>query len=112
MTETTLEEARRCPRCQFPGVYIGEQRIRKTGIAEGTKLQTFACANERCSWYGTTCRVIQINPDGSIPPPIMRRPKAFPVLPGVGDLSEQINARLARQIEAELAGGAEVKGPS
>ena len=111
MTETTLEEARRCPKCGQPGQFTGEQSVRKQGIAPGTKLQTFGCANERCRWYGTTCRVIQINPDGSIPAALTRRAKEFPVLPGVGDLSEQVNAQLARQVKAELAGGAEINSP-
>lgn len=105
MTETTLEEARRCPKCDQPGVLTGQASIRKPGIPPGTKLHTFGCANERCRWYGTTCRVVQINPDGSIPPPLVRRTKEFPKIP---DRSAEVNAMLERQVRRELEGGAEV----
>jgi len=106
MTETTLEEARRCPKCQEPGLFISKNAAPKgEGITRGAELHTFNCDNSRCKWYGQVCRVIQVNPDGSIPTPEKRRLKHFPAVP---DLTDVVRARIDRQIGLELGGGAEV----
>ena len=109
MSETTYEEARRCAKCQQPGELTnryavaqrspsGEQRK----IAPGTQMHVFTCMNERCRWHGQTCRIVQVNPDGSIPPPTMKRDKQFPAVP---DLTRQVNEQLEAQLHAEAERG-------
>jgi hypothetical protein len=71
----------------------------------GAMLHEYMCMNDRCKWFQTICRIIQVNPDGTIPPPILKRMKEFPTVP---DLSQQVNEQLERQLAAELQGGAEV----
>ena len=100
MTETTYEEAKRCPKCEFPGVKVGEEAIRKEGIQRGTSLHRIVCMNERCKWYGTTCRVIQVNPDGSIPPALLKRDKAYPA---IVDRTAEVNAMVERQLRLETS---------
>lgn len=104
MTETTYEEARRCSKCQQPGEKAGEERAH--GVTPGAKLHKFVCMNERCVWYGQVCRLVQVNPDGTIPPPIVKRDKQYPTIP---DLSKQVNDRLAEQLRLEQDGHAEVQ---
>jgi hypothetical protein len=109
--ETTLEMARRCPKCQQPGVFAGSAPARThrqgvpTGIQRGTQLHTFICGNERCRWHNTVCRIVQVNPDGSIPAPTVRRDRQYPQVP---DLTAQVNAAVEAQLAAEVLGGAEI----
>jgi hypothetical protein len=108
VTETTLEEARRCPKCQDPGRKAGESAAplrnrdgtRKFGIEPGTMLYTYICENQRCKWYGTVCRIIQVNPDGSIPAPTTKRDKEFPARP---DLVQQTQDAIDRQLRQETS---------
>lgn len=97
MTDTTYDEARRCYKCEVPAALVKEEYIRKLGIPRGTKLHTFMCFNERCKLFNEVCRVVQVNPDGSIPDP---RPhvKNFPKMP---DRTEAVRAAVDRQIERE-----------
>jgi hypothetical protein len=62
--------------------------------------------NERCKWYETTCRIIQVNPDGTVPPPVIKRERMFPAIP---DFTDRVNADLAAQLEAETRGSSEVR---
>lgn len=104
--QTTLEEASRCPRCQQPGKLSNTREAPKTqGVTRGAKLQTYVCENRPCKWYGQVCRVVQVNPDGTIPPALLRRDKNFPAVP---DMTNKVNEMIAAQIEAEKAGGAEI----
>jgi hypothetical protein len=104
--ETTLEEARRCPKCKDPGVFSHKLPApRGPGITRGAELHVFKCKNSRCRWFDGVCRIIQINPDGSIPEPSVKRNKDYPSIP---DQTAAVNELLARQFAAELAGGAEV----
>jgi hypothetical protein len=104
MTDTTLEEARRCPKCEQPGQEAGEQRVTGRDVTRGAKLRSYLCMNQRCRWYGQVCRLIQINPDGTIPQP-SKREKSFPTVP---DLTQQVNDAVERQLRLELGGGAEI----
>jgi len=104
MTDTTYEEARRCPKCTFPGDLIKKTLAPQTAT-RGAQLHHFRCMNERCKWFEEICRIVQVNPDGSIPPPLTKRDKQFPAVP---DLSKQVNESLERQLAAELSGGAEL----
>lgn len=61
MAETTLEEAKRCPRCGESGEKHSERPV-----GGGAKVITFHCKNEGCAWFNTGWGV-QINRDGSIP---------------------------------------------
>lgn len=107
---TTYEEATQCPKCGLPG----NVRIKKPAgrnLPPGTQLHTVYCENERCSWYNT-CWFVQLNPDGSIPPPSDHRgePKLYQGFEGHDMEANQIRAALeaaARQETEE--GGAEIR---
>jgi hypothetical protein len=103
--QTTLEEASRCPKCAFPGELIGKTPVSvrspdgsRRNIAPGTMLHHFMCKNDRCKWYDTICRLVQVNPDGSIPIPSQKRIKQFPAIP---DRAAQVDEILRRQLGLE-----------
>jgi len=109
--DTTYDEARRCPKCNELGEITSKQPVRITfgdrrAVTAGAQLHTATCMNERCKWFGQTCRLIQVNPDGTVPPPVTKRAKHFPAIP---DLTDQVNASLAAQLEAERKGNSEVR---
>ena len=103
MSDTTLEEAGRCPKCQDPGAFVGEQRLESV---RGAKLKNFQCENARCKWHGERW-VVQVNSDGSIPPATLQRPKQFTKLPDDGG---KTLAGLEKQLGLETGGGGEVRG--
>jgi hypothetical protein len=72
-------------------------------VTPGAVLHNFACQNERCRNYGQIVRTVQVNPDGSIPPPIVRREKAFPTVRGINIDQEiaKVNAALSTQVGRE-----------
>lgn len=100
-TQTTLEEASRCPKCKEPGKYDGERMLQS---ARGKKIKIFRCENTRCRWYTTTWTV-QVNADGTIPPALQHRPKQFTALPDEGGRMLQA---LDKQLEMETSGGGEI----
>lgn len=103
MTETTLEEARRCPKCQQPG------RLRNREPAKGVhnaQLHNYICDNSRCAWYGEVCRVVQVNSDGTIPPPTFDRIKLYPKIP---DRTASVQAALDRQLSIETQSNGEIR---
>lgn len=63
MADSTYEEATRCPKCSEPG----KARL-KQPQGGGIMLHHVYCENRRCEWYNT-CWIIQVNKDGSVPPP-------------------------------------------
>jgi len=75
MTDSTYEEAKRCPRCKEPGVDIGSVRG-----PHGSRIHAIQCRTPRCKWFQTNYSV-QVNSDGTIPEPSLDRPKNFPKLP-------------------------------
>lgn len=98
--ETTLEEARRCPKCKQPGEFVSEAPApRGEGITRGATLKHYQCANSRCRWFGQICRIVQVNPDGTIPSPNQKRVKQYPERP---DLVDQVNKQLEDQIRMEM----------
>lgn len=103
MSETTLEEAGRCPKCKEPGEFSGEQVLES---ARSAKLKKFTCRNSRCKWLNETW-VVQVNKDGTIPPATLQRPKQFQKLPDDGG---RTLASIQRQLELETKGGGEVGG--
>lgn len=75
MTDTTLDQARRCPTCEELGRSAGtrpaDSKNRRAGI-----LHIFRCENERCKKFGRDW-VVQVRPDGTIPEPTTNREKSF-----------------------------------
>lgn len=106
---TTLEEARRCPRCNELGEHVEkEDRYLRSGTARGSKITNFYCRNSRCKWFNTSWTV-QVRPDGTIPDALLYRDKKFPELPTWGQRS--VDA-LEEQLRLETQkGGAEVRNP-
>lgn len=100
--DTTLDEARRCPKCNELGIKHGEKYSR-----DRSKEVTYRCMNERCRWYGQTCRVITVRPDGTIPEARKHHIKSFPVMGP--DRTEQVQNALDRQRDIELGRGGEIR---
>jgi hypothetical protein len=100
--DTTYEEARRCSRCGDPGRLVRKDRMQD----RSGKLHVLTCDNKRCRRYQTNW-LIQVNPDGTIPPPITDREKRFRPLPK--RRSEDVQEALDRQLAAELTKNSEVR---
>jgi hypothetical protein len=97
VTDTTYEEAKRCPKCEEPG-----QEVSNKPGPRGSRMHTFRCPNQRCKWYSTDY-IVQVNADGTIPDPDAHRIKNFPALPTRSDEAvERTNQFLLNQT---LAGG-------
>jgi len=96
LSDTTYEEARRCPRCENPGLEVSSVRRR-----EGGKLTTFECRNPPCRWYNTPY-VVQINADGSIPEATMDHIMTFPKVP---DRTDAVQLQMQRLYDQTLTGG-------
>lgn len=91
MADTTYEEAKRCPKCEQPGEKTKEEPARRV---PGARLHTIYCRNPKCKWYDTPY-IIQVNADGTIPPPNAHRDRLFPGLPERSDADvERANAAL------------------
>lgn len=103
--QTTLEEASRCFKCDQPGKFVGKQPAVGTSTP-GANINLYECDNNRCKAFGTVVRAIQVNPDGTIPPALLKRPKSYPDVP---DMSRQVNDQVAAQLEAQMGGGAEIR---
>jgi len=97
MGDSTYEEARRCPRCEQPGVDIGNRRG-----PHGSRLHTIQCKTSRCRWFNTNYTV-QVNSDGSIPEPTLDRPKNFPALIPRSD--EEVQRMMDNMYNQTLKGG-------
>lgn len=97
MTDTTYDEARRCPRCDELGQIVKtSQRDRA-----GNTLNTVLCANARCRWYNTTY-LIEVRADGTVVQP-HARVKSFPKLPDRSD--EAIERSNQAMYQQTIAGG-------
>lgn len=107
MSETTFEEAKRCPKCNTPG--------EDTGILDAVKashatVHVIQCVNRQCKWYATSY-LVQVNEDGSVPPPRKNQPKAYPMPKLSQQQIERIENTIQRQLEQETKpGGGEVRG--
>lgn len=107
MSDTTFEEAKRCPKCDMPG---DDKSV--TTVTKGrrkVKVHTIYCRNSECKWYNTSW-LVQVNEDGSIPQAYQQiGPKQFP------KLSAESETRIQESIEAQLAAetkpGSEVRNP-
>lgn len=98
---TTLEDASRCPKCEQPGEFTGERVLESVRA----KAKIFTCRNSRCAWFNVVCRIVQVNPDGTIPPATLQRPKQFQQLPDDGGRTLE---NLERQLNQETGKGAEI----
>jgi hypothetical protein len=83
MTDSTYDAARRCPICNELGEKTGEKAIKaQFGVTRGAVLHEFTCRNAgRCRWANSAPYFVQVNPDGTIPPPNTNREKQFRALP-------------------------------
>ena len=109
---TTYETATRCPKCDIPGEVRSKQAVPAgKDIRPGTTAHIVYCLNERCTWNGT-CWVVQVNPDGSVPPPQNHRGKQKVYENFLDDgTSKRIVDSIQRQLDAETTEGAEIRRP-
>lgn len=109
---TTFEEAKICPKCQLPGEDASTVSVPAGGsIRPGTTAHMIYCRNENCKWYNTNW-VVQVNPDGSIPPPQdhSRTEKKYgSQIPD--ELGKRIVDNLGRQYQAETQQNTEINRP-
>lgn len=89
MADSTLEEARRCPKCEKPGVENGSRPAPERHMG---RFQIFKCMNDRCLKYEGIW-IVQIRPDGTIPEPTTNREKNYPVMGGMSTKQRIANAR-------------------
>jgi hypothetical protein len=89
MPDTTFEEAKRHYECQELGVEVGTNK--PEGAPYGTLVHIIECKNERCKGYQERW-LVQTRPDGTVPTPGERGPKAFGGLPA-DDTNVAQNAR-------------------
>lgn len=101
MADTTYEDAKRCPKCEEPGLKTGDKPAGRNA-RPGTSVHTFECRNARCKWFNEFW-VVQVNPDGSVPPPNTHRAKSFPALPKRSD--EDIERSNRFILDQTLTGG-------
>lgn len=99
--DTTFEEARRCPRCEQPGLDILQR-----GGPHGSTMHTIRCTNDRCQWYNTNY-LVQVLSDGTVAKPVLDRQKSFPKIP---DRTEAYQAQAERTYQQTLDSG-EIPNP-
>lgn len=108
-TQTTFEEAQRCPKCELPGEDTGTTPVRSQR-GQQVQVHTIYCRNAECKWYNTSW-IVQVNPDGTIPVAYSQLGnKKYP------QLSPETQTRVEEAIKAQVAaetspGGAEVRNP-
>lgn len=114
MALTTLEEAKKCPRCSLPGE---DRKVIPAPAAahlpRGTTIHLIYCMTELCPWF-QTCWQVQVNADGSIPAPKdhTHEPKVYAGIEGHDDLAEKIREALMLQREMEVKPGGEINNPN
>jgi hypothetical protein len=108
---TTYEEAKLCPKCGKPGEVTRDLPAGR-GLPKGTRVHEITCRTKLCPWEDTPW-MVQVNPDGSIPPPQdhTRSPKVYVGFEGHDEAAKTILQSLQRQYEAEQHKGAELRNP-
>jgi hypothetical protein len=91
----TIEDAKKCPKCDTPGERTGSHNGPK-----GSKVYNFNCTNQLCSWWGTGW-IVQVHSDGSVPERPPGGPKEFDALPMFDSTRERVEEELRSQIEKE-----------
>lgn len=92
--DTTLDIARRCPRCEHLGEIIRELKHRNGSV----NLQIM-CRNERCRWCAQEAPwIVDIMPNGEVAKP---KPhiKSYPERP---DYTDRIREQIDRDIKESL----------
>ena len=94
MSDTTFTEAKRCPKCEVPGEDRRQSKAPQ-GATRGAMLHYIFCMNERCEWFDT-CWIVQVNPDGSVPPKANHtgQPKVYEGFEGHDKQARDIRAAL------------------
>lgn len=110
-SRTTFEEAKVCPKCAKPG----EDRMTKPAgrdLPLGTTIHMIYCNTELCPWYNT-CWMVQVNPDGSIPPPKNHTmsPKLYSGFEGHNEEAERVLAYVKAEEARQREVGAEIRNP-
>ncbi len=95
--QSTYEEARRCPKCQQPGE-DRHQELAHDG--KGSTIHHIYCVNNRCRWYNTPW-LVQVNKDGSVPPPTDHKGQAKEYRPNSGD--GELAAAIIASVERDQA---------
>lgn len=110
---TTFEEAKMCPRCNLPGEDASQVPVEPSGrIRPGTVAHMIFCRNKDCKWFNTNW-VVQVNPDGSIPPPQNHRAgvdKKYDLLVP-DEVGKRVVDNLAAQLARETEPEAEIRRP-
>jgi hypothetical protein len=112
MAETAYEEARKCPKCGHPGnVRVKQDAPPAAHLERGTQIHQVFCENQICPWYNTPW-LIQVNPDGTIPPPQNHTgaDKVYVNFEGHDDLARRITEAIEHQIGVETKPGGEIRG--
>lgn len=110
MTDTTFEEAKRCPKCGQPGE---DRNMRPAPKIRGAMIHIVYCVNKLCTW-NETCWMVQVNSDGTVPPPSDHRgePKTYVGFENHDQMARDIRANLESQRQAEMKGGHEIRNPN
>jgi hypothetical protein len=96
--QTTFEEASRCPNCKQPGKDTKSIPVPfgTPGVTKGAKIHTIECQN--CD-FGVW--LVQVDPDGSVPPPQDHTKKKKLYLGFEGH--DQAAMQLAKQVREGIA---------
>ena len=103
LTQTTYEQAKRCPKCGQSGDVRTIRLVpASAGLPRGTSVHTVYCVTELCKWYDTPWN-IQVNADGSIPPPQNHTgtKKVYAGTEGHDEFAARFIAGLKHQLEQE-----------
>jgi hypothetical protein len=108
---TTYEEAKKCPKCGRVGEVRGKRQA--PNLPRGTMIHTVYCVTELCKWFDTPFYV-QVNPDGSVPPPRNHtgEKKHYIGFEGHDDLAKRIVDNVRAQHEKEKDEHYEIKNPN
>lgn len=109
MTDTSYEEACRCPKCGKPGEVTDKSPAKN--LKRGTALHTVYCRTELCRWFNT-CWYVQVNPDGSVPEAKNHtgEPKLYQGFENHDQMARDIMRALEAQSDAEIRPGSEIRG--
>jgi hypothetical protein len=98
--QTTFEEASRCPQCKQPGKDLKSIPIPPgtPGVTKGAKIHTIQC--QSCD-FGVW--LVQVDPDGSVPPPQdhTKKPKMYLGFEGHDQKARDIIAQLRQGVQRE-----------
>ena len=108
-SETTFEEAKRCPKCQQPGDDVSSTEKYSPNKGEMVTVHVIYCRNQICPWLNTAW-VVQVNADGSIPAAYEQLgDKQYPKLSP--ETETRVRESLEAQLRAETEPGSEIRNP-